>query len=135
MLYTEVVVARPEQVLPVWISHDLVVTLCTGLQPVPASVRLNARASSPLLAVSSPCCPLPCRPWLGVSLAVFLALAAELGVYFAPQLIWAANQPTYALQFCLVLSTDLSTGCVQVWDLPLIKQAAGARLLRILRSG
>ena len=41
-------------------------------------------------------------------------LGITTGFWFAPKLHAALTQATYAEQFCLVLNTNSSSGCVQV---------------------
>ena len=55
-----------------------------------------------------------CRLWLTAAAAALLALVVEIVGWGAPQILRAIREPAYAIQFCLVLSTDTDTGCVTV---------------------
>ena len=55
-----------------------------------------------------------CRIIYIVSTAVLAGLGITTGFWFAPKLYAAITQATYVEQFCLVLSTNSSSGCVQV---------------------
>jgi hypothetical protein len=57
---------------------------------------------------------LRCRLWLIAAAAALLALVVEIVGWGAPQILRAIREPAYAIQFCLVLSTDTDTGCVTV---------------------
>ena len=46
--------------------------------------------------------------------AALAALVVEIVGLGAPQILRAIREPAYAIQFCLVLSTDTDTGCVTV---------------------
>ena len=57
------------------------------------------------------CC---CRLWLAASLAAFIVLIVVLVFWFVPRLLQAIREPSYGLQFCLVLGSDETTACVTV---------------------
>ncbi|KAL0024305.1 hypothetical protein WJX79_006354 [Trebouxia sp. C0005] len=54
------------------------------------------------------------RLWLIAAAVALLALIVEMVGWGTPQILRAIREPAYAVQFCLIQSTDTDTGCVTV---------------------